>query len=174
MQDRPLILWFRRDLRLADQPMLAAAVATERPLVPVFVLDPETEALGAAAKDSRVTDGSVALSAERSRAMRVRATDSMKAPISSSVASREGATERSAAANSFAVAKRSAGSMASARITTAHRASGRSPRTDASGSAASRARRRASLNPVRAGKRRCSVSASQSTTPAEKMSARRS
>ncbi|MES2915883.1 MAG: deoxyribodipyrimidine photo-lyase [Pseudomonadota bacterium] len=50
MTDRPLILWFRRDLRLGDQPMLAAAVATGRPLVPVFVLDPETEAVGAAPK----------------------------------------------------------------------------------------------------------------------------
>ena len=28
--------------------MLAAAVATGRPLMPVFILDPETEALGAA------------------------------------------------------------------------------------------------------------------------------
>lgn len=50
MQDKPLILWFRRDLRLADQPMLAAAVATGRPLLPLFLLDPETEALGAAPK----------------------------------------------------------------------------------------------------------------------------
>ena len=50
MTDRPLILWFRRDLRLGDQPMLAAAVASGRPLVPVFILDPETEALGAAPK----------------------------------------------------------------------------------------------------------------------------
>jgi deoxyribodipyrimidine photo-lyase len=50
MSDKPLILWFRRDLRLGDQPMLAAAVATGRPLLPVFVLDPETEAIGAAAK----------------------------------------------------------------------------------------------------------------------------
>ncbi len=46
----PLILWFRRDLRLGDHPMLTAAVATGRPLIPVFILDPETEALGAAAK----------------------------------------------------------------------------------------------------------------------------
>ena len=45
-----MILWLRRDLRLGDQPMLAAAVASGRPLVPVFVLDGETEALGAAAK----------------------------------------------------------------------------------------------------------------------------
>ncbi|MFN3577748.1 MAG: cryptochrome/photolyase family protein [Tabrizicola sp.] len=48
MSEAPLILWFRRDLRLADHPMLAAAVATGRPLLPLFVLDPETEALGAA------------------------------------------------------------------------------------------------------------------------------
>ncbi len=50
MSDNPLILWFRRDLRLRDQPMLAAALATGRPVLPVFVLDPETEALGAAPK----------------------------------------------------------------------------------------------------------------------------
>jgi len=50
MSDRPLILWVRRDLRLGDQPMLAAAVASGRALLPVFVLDPETEALGAAPK----------------------------------------------------------------------------------------------------------------------------
>jgi deoxyribodipyrimidine photo-lyase len=50
MSDQPLILWFRRDLRLADNPMLGAAVATGRPIVPVFILDPETESLGAAPK----------------------------------------------------------------------------------------------------------------------------
>lgn len=50
MSDKPLILWFRRDLRLEDQPMLAAAVASGRPVVPVFILDPETEAMGAAPK----------------------------------------------------------------------------------------------------------------------------
>ena len=50
MNDTPLLLWFRRDLRLSDHPMLAAAVATGRPLIPVFILDPETEALGAAPK----------------------------------------------------------------------------------------------------------------------------
>ena len=46
----PLILWFRRDLRLGDNPMLAAAVASGRPLVPVFLCDAGVEALGAAAK----------------------------------------------------------------------------------------------------------------------------
>ncbi|NBB84130.1 MAG: deoxyribodipyrimidine photo-lyase [Alphaproteobacteria bacterium] len=35
----PLILWFRLDLRLADNPALAAAVASGRPILPVFVLD---------------------------------------------------------------------------------------------------------------------------------------
>ncbi|GAB1479534.1 DNA photolyase PhrA [Paracoccaceae bacterium] len=44
----PLILWFRRDLRLDDLPMLAAALQSGRPLLPVFVLDDETRALGAA------------------------------------------------------------------------------------------------------------------------------
>jgi deoxyribodipyrimidine photo-lyase len=50
MSNKPLILWFRRDLRLSDHPMLQAAVATGRPLVPVFVLDGQTEAMGAAAR----------------------------------------------------------------------------------------------------------------------------
>ncbi|MEH7829458.1 cryptochrome/photolyase family protein [Gemmobacter denitrificans] len=48
--DAPLILWFRRDLRLADHPMLTAARSTGRPLIPLFILDPETEAIGAAPK----------------------------------------------------------------------------------------------------------------------------
>jgi deoxyribodipyrimidine photo-lyase len=48
MTDRPLILWFRRDLRRDDHPMLSAAAADGRPLLPLFLLDPETEALGAA------------------------------------------------------------------------------------------------------------------------------
>jgi deoxyribodipyrimidine photo-lyase len=46
----PVIAWFRRDLRLTDQPMLNAAIARGGPVIPLFILDPETEALGAAAK----------------------------------------------------------------------------------------------------------------------------
>ncbi|MEO0913935.1 MAG: deoxyribodipyrimidine photo-lyase, partial [Pseudomonadota bacterium] len=46
----PLIFWFRRDLRLSDNPGLTAAVETGLPIIPVFILDPETEALGAAPK----------------------------------------------------------------------------------------------------------------------------
>ena len=45
---RPIILWFRRDLRLSDHPALAAACATGRPVVPVFILDEVVSALGAA------------------------------------------------------------------------------------------------------------------------------
>jgi deoxyribodipyrimidine photo-lyase len=48
MNDRPLLLWFRRDLRLADHPMLAAACAAGGAVIPVFILDAETEAFGAA------------------------------------------------------------------------------------------------------------------------------
>ncbi|QCO57668.1 deoxyribodipyrimidine photo-lyase (plasmid) [Pseudorhodobacter turbinis] len=50
MSDTPLILWVRRDLRLSDNPMLAQAAKSGRAVVPVFILDPETESLGAAAK----------------------------------------------------------------------------------------------------------------------------
>ena len=38
----PVLLWFRRDLRLADQPALRAALGTGRPVIPVYVLDDET------------------------------------------------------------------------------------------------------------------------------------
>jgi deoxyribodipyrimidine photo-lyase len=37
----PTLLWLRQDLRLADQPALAAAIA-EGPVIPVYVLDDET------------------------------------------------------------------------------------------------------------------------------------
>jgi deoxyribodipyrimidine photo-lyase len=37
----PVILWFRRDLRLSDQAALIAAAA-EGPVIPVFILDDET------------------------------------------------------------------------------------------------------------------------------------
>ena len=34
----PVVVWFRQDLRLADNPALAAAVASGRPVVPLFIL----------------------------------------------------------------------------------------------------------------------------------------
>ena len=46
----PVILWFRRDLRTVDHAALTAAVETGRPVVPVFVIDPLTEAIGSAPK----------------------------------------------------------------------------------------------------------------------------
>lgn len=39
---------FRRDLRLSDHPGLCAACASGAPVIPLFILDPATEALGAA------------------------------------------------------------------------------------------------------------------------------
>ncbi len=39
---RPVVLWFRQDLRLHDQPALAAAVATGRPVLAVYILDDAT------------------------------------------------------------------------------------------------------------------------------------
>ncbi|MFN3952962.1 MAG: cryptochrome/photolyase family protein [Pararhodobacter sp.] len=46
----PLILWFRRDLRLDDNPMLVEAAATGRPLLPVFIADEAVTGIGAAAR----------------------------------------------------------------------------------------------------------------------------
>ncbi|WP_375227832.1 cryptochrome/photolyase family protein [Roseobacter sp. S98] len=50
MSSSPVILWFRRDLRLSDHPALAAAAATGRPVIPVYIYDDQTAALGAAPK----------------------------------------------------------------------------------------------------------------------------
>ena len=36
----PVIVWFRRDLRLADNPALSAAAQTGRPVIPVHILQP--------------------------------------------------------------------------------------------------------------------------------------
>jgi deoxyribodipyrimidine photo-lyase len=41
----PVIVWFREDLRLADNPALAAALETERPVIPLYILDEETQGL---------------------------------------------------------------------------------------------------------------------------------
>ncbi|MBL6765094.1 MAG: deoxyribodipyrimidine photo-lyase, partial [Verrucomicrobiae bacterium] len=52
MNPAPAIVWFRRDLRLADNPALSAALATGAPLVLVFIDDRGTHdsaPLGAAA-----------------------------------------------------------------------------------------------------------------------------
>ena len=44
----PALFWFRRDLRLSDNPGLAAAVNGGRPIVPVFIYDPQSDRDGGA------------------------------------------------------------------------------------------------------------------------------
>jgi deoxyribodipyrimidine photo-lyase len=34
------IIWFRRDLRISDNPALLAAISESDEIVPVFILDP--------------------------------------------------------------------------------------------------------------------------------------
>ena len=46
----PILVWFRRDLRLSDHAALAAASETGRPVIPVFIHDRLSEALAAAPK----------------------------------------------------------------------------------------------------------------------------
>lgn len=49
MSDKaPIIVWFRRDLRLSDHLALSTACASGRPVIPVFVHDQSVETLGAA------------------------------------------------------------------------------------------------------------------------------
>ena len=50
MGTAPIILWFRRDLRLHDHPALVAACDSGRPVIPVFIHDETVEAMGAAPK----------------------------------------------------------------------------------------------------------------------------
>ena len=50
---RPVIVWFRNDLRLGDNPALTAAVASGRPVIPVYMFDERLSAarpLGGAAR----------------------------------------------------------------------------------------------------------------------------
>ncbi|OZB47698.1 MAG: deoxyribodipyrimidine photolyase, partial [Cellulomonas sp. 14-74-6] len=44
----PTVLWFRRDLRLADHPALLAATRDGGPVVPLFVVDPRLVAAAGA------------------------------------------------------------------------------------------------------------------------------
>lgn len=41
----PVIVWFRQDLRIADNPALAAAVDSERPILAVYILDEESDGI---------------------------------------------------------------------------------------------------------------------------------
>jgi len=51
--DSPRIVWFRHDLRLADNPALAAAARDGRPVIPLFILDDGGEGGWAAGGASR-------------------------------------------------------------------------------------------------------------------------
>jgi len=51
--NRPVIVWFAQDLRLADHPALTAAVQQERPIIPLYVLDDEASGPWAAGGASR-------------------------------------------------------------------------------------------------------------------------
>jgi deoxyribodipyrimidine photo-lyase len=46
--DPPVLVWLRRDLRLADNPALTWAARSGRPVIPVAILDPQTDSIGAA------------------------------------------------------------------------------------------------------------------------------
>ncbi len=46
----PVLMWFRRDLRLGDHPALVAACDSGRPVIPVFIHDEVVERHGAAPK----------------------------------------------------------------------------------------------------------------------------
>lgn len=47
-EQAPIIMWFRRDLRLGDHPALVAACETGRPVIPVFIYDDVAQGQGAA------------------------------------------------------------------------------------------------------------------------------
>jgi deoxyribodipyrimidine photo-lyase len=40
-ETRPALIWFRQDLRLADNPALQAAIASGAPVLPVYIHDDE-------------------------------------------------------------------------------------------------------------------------------------
>lgn len=50
MTNSPIILWFRRDLRLGDHEALTAACASDRPVIPLFICDDLVDVQGAAPK----------------------------------------------------------------------------------------------------------------------------
>ncbi len=50
MSKSPCLLWFRRDLRLTDNPALHAATERGGPVIPVFIHDDQVAGLGAAPK----------------------------------------------------------------------------------------------------------------------------
>lgn len=67
--DSPILLWFRRDLRLQDHAPLSAAIAEDRPIIPCFIDDP-SEGIGGATRwwrDRSLQQLSLALEKRHSR-----------------------------------------------------------------------------------------------------------
>ena len=78
----PILIWLRRDLRLSDHPALHAACQSGRPVIPVFILDPLFEGLGAAPKyrlGLGLEDFAATLADKGSRLILRRADDALKA-----------------------------------------------------------------------------------------------
>ena len=50
MKSVPIIVWFRRDLRLSDHAALTEAYRSGKPIIPLFIRDNQVDALGAAPK----------------------------------------------------------------------------------------------------------------------------
>lgn len=50
MSRQPILMWFRRDLRLSDHPALTAACKSGAPVIPVFICDDLVDGYGAAPK----------------------------------------------------------------------------------------------------------------------------
>ena len=63
------IMWFRRDLRLADNPALLAALADHTDVVPVFVVDPLLMSRSGAPRRAYMCDALNALDDSMGRAL---------------------------------------------------------------------------------------------------------
>ncbi len=54
MANNPVLVWFFRDLRLSDQPALTAAMESGRPVIPVYIHEPNEDDFGERAEASQV------------------------------------------------------------------------------------------------------------------------
>jgi deoxyribodipyrimidine photolyase len=46
MSEAPALVWLRQDLRLSDNPAMAAALERRSPVIPVFIWAPDEEGAG--------------------------------------------------------------------------------------------------------------------------------
>lgn len=85
------VVWFRRDLRLADHPALDAAAAEGRDVVPLFVLDPRFDVAGATPRRAYLAAALRALDLDMGGALVVRRGDPVE--VVAAVAAEVGAAE---------------------------------------------------------------------------------